>query len=386
MKVLIFTQYFLPAYKAGGPINTIANLVKYVDEDFYIITRDRDLGEKTPFENIDLNKWITFPNYSIYYANKSSLRCWNIASIIKRSDIDLIYLNSFYSYRFSIQIILIKYFGIIKKPLLLAPKGEFSPGFLDQKKYKKKVYIFLSKLFHFYEKIYWHASTEHEKNNIVEKFPKFENNVFIAEDISVIKKYSIEERIAKNSGELKICFISRIHPMKNLLGLVRILAKLDSEIKIQFHIYGPIHDGEYWKQIESKLVGLNKNISWKYFGPIPQEKVTKLFLRYHLLFLPTFGENYGHIILEALSAGCLVLISDRTPWNSINNYNFGRAFNLKDEQNFLDYIKYLYTLDNAEMKEKSLNAMEFAKSKMNNDDKIIQNQKLFESVLSFQND
>jgi glycosyltransferase involved in cell wall biosynthesis len=39
--------------------------------------------------------------------------------------------------------------------------------------------------------------------------------------------------------------------------------------------------------------------------------------RHGLLFLPTAGESFGFVILEALLAGCPVLISDRTPWRNL---------------------------------------------------------------------
>ena len=51
IRILIFIDWFLPAYKAGGPIRSIANLVDnlHADFDFYIVTGDRDLGDKNPF-------------------------------------------------------------------------------------------------------------------------------------------------------------------------------------------------------------------------------------------------------------------------------------------------------------------------------------------------
>ena len=60
IRILIFIDWFLPAYKAGGPIRSIANLVDHLngDFDFYIITGDRDLGDVKPIKDIFLNSWI----------------------------------------------------------------------------------------------------------------------------------------------------------------------------------------------------------------------------------------------------------------------------------------------------------------------------------------
>ena len=56
-RILIFIDWFLPAYKAGGPIRSIANLVDHLSESFkfYIITGDRDLGDENSFNDIKLN-------------------------------------------------------------------------------------------------------------------------------------------------------------------------------------------------------------------------------------------------------------------------------------------------------------------------------------------
>ncbi|MBI9061941.1 MAG: hypothetical protein JEZ14_08115 [Marinilabiliaceae bacterium] len=43
-KILIFIDWFLPGYKAGGPVRSMANMVEYLMEeyDFFIVTRNTD--------------------------------------------------------------------------------------------------------------------------------------------------------------------------------------------------------------------------------------------------------------------------------------------------------------------------------------------------------
>ena len=69
---------------------------------------------------------------------------------------------------------------------------------------------------------------------------------------------------------------------------------------------------------------------------------------YHLFFLPTLGENFGHSIFEALSVGVPVLISDQTLWTKIvNNCNYA-AIPLKDQRKYVDFIQHLSKMDNDE--------------------------------------
>ena len=59
-KLLILTDWFTPAYKAGGPVRSIENLARLLKDDFeiFILTGDRDLGDRHPFEGITPDAWI----------------------------------------------------------------------------------------------------------------------------------------------------------------------------------------------------------------------------------------------------------------------------------------------------------------------------------------
>ena len=63
-KVMIFTGYYLPGVKGGGPIQSIKNLVNNLSDifDFYIVTSDRDLGDTEPYSNIKVDEWNQISN------------------------------------------------------------------------------------------------------------------------------------------------------------------------------------------------------------------------------------------------------------------------------------------------------------------------------------
>jgi hypothetical protein len=52
--VLVLVGTYLPGYKAGGPLRSIANLVATLGLEFHfrIVTLDRDLGDKLPFLSV----------------------------------------------------------------------------------------------------------------------------------------------------------------------------------------------------------------------------------------------------------------------------------------------------------------------------------------------
>jgi glycosyltransferase involved in cell wall biosynthesis len=76
-------------------------------------------------------------------------------------------------------------------------------------------------------------------------------------------------------------------------------------------------------------------------GAIPQRDVVAALAQSDLLFLPTLGENYGHAIVDALTAGTSVLISDQTPWRSLATEDAGRDLPLSNPTAFLEALEEL---------------------------------------------
>ena len=88
-----------------------------------------------------------------------------------------------------------------------------------------------------FKNIYWSATSELEVKDIKNKVKTY-NNIFIAEDLPrVVDETPIVKE--KESGKLKVVWISRIAPYKNLMGAIEILKNVKGDI--EFTIYGPKH-------------------------------------------------------------------------------------------------------------------------------------------------
>ena len=74
-KILILVGYYLPGYKAGGPLRTISNIVDDLggDFEFWIVTRDRDLGDDVPYTCVSVNKWLAVGKARVFYASPDRL-------------------------------------------------------------------------------------------------------------------------------------------------------------------------------------------------------------------------------------------------------------------------------------------------------------------------
>jgi len=83
---------------------------------------------------------------------------------------------------------------------------------------------------------------------------------------------------------------------------------------------------------------------------------------YHLFVLPTLGENYGHVIYEALSAGDPVLISDQTPWRGLEKEKAGWDLPLKEKDKFKNALRQAAAWNQEEYDEWSKNAIQLARN------------------------
>ncbi|HEY4797624.1 MAG TPA: glycosyl transferase family 1, partial [Bacteroidia bacterium] len=168
-KILILSDWYLPGYKAGGPIKSISTLIANCSDvfDLYVITSDRDLGEDKPYKNIQSDKWNSVgDSVSVYYVSEKNINWKNLLSVIRQIEFDLIYLNSYFSRCFSIYPLLYQKFGFIKTPVLIAPRGMLGDGALQIKQTKKKVFISLSKMLSLHKYVSWHATSKQEAQEI----------------------------------------------------------------------------------------------------------------------------------------------------------------------------------------------------------------------------
>lgn len=316
IKVLCISDYFLPGYLGGGPITTLANMRLELQDEVIlaIFTRDRDLGSGTPYHGVKTDQWTETPLGPVFYASPKLFGHRGLQNALAERDFDAIYLNSFFSSRASIKPYIAARLRRYELPVLLAPRGEFSPGALAVKRTKKLAFVRLSRLIGLYRDVFWHASTEREALDILQQFPGAQDRVLIAPDpiSSATPKTSSDAKKMKKGGEVRLAFISRISPMKNLDGLLNTLR--DVPVTVMLDIFGPVEDAPYWRKCKEIISSLPANIQVKSCGPIAPNEVSPTFARYDLFAFPTHGENFGHVIFEALRAGTPVLISDQTPW------------------------------------------------------------------------
>ncbi len=338
MKILTLIDHYLPGWKAGGPTQSIAALISTLPSDFefWVVTRDRDHRDRCPYDGITPKRWVELGKAKVLYLPPLFENVWVIAQAARVARPDVIYLNGLFS-RLTLWCLVARKLRLVPNvPVILAPRGEMATSALKLKAYKKRPFLWIARGLGLFKGICWQASSGAEKADILSQFSgptrvAVSPNVVIAADIAESGFEGSDVLVAppKDPGAVQFLFLARISRMKNLDFLLRALSHVRGNASLD--IIGPIDDSRYWKECQEIIKHLPENICVEYRGAVPHSKVAAAMSARHFLVLPTRGENFGHVIYEALVAGCPVVLSDTTIWTGVAAAGGGWAIPLGKE-------------------------------------------------------
>ena len=326
---------FLPGRKYGGPPISVKNFCSLMNEhDIYIIARNHDLGEKTIYPDI-YEGWNSNEFYNVKYLSDEGFNVKSFEDVILEIKPDRIYLQSLFQSCIWGCLYLAKKYKI---QVILAPRGELCDGAM-RKKYKKLPYITALRVLGLFQNVIYQSTSDDETLGIRKWLKAKNKDIFLVDNIpSVLSNSDIFAD--KESGNAKFVFISRIHPKKNLLMAIKLINKVSDDVT--FDIYGPMEDKSYWEKCKKEIEKAPNNVKINYCGIVDHSNVHTTFKRYDAFLFPTFSENYGHVIVESLIAGCPVITSDKTPWQDLESNGAGWAIELENENAYMNAIKSVF--------------------------------------------
>ena len=372
-KILIFIDWYKPGFKAGGPIRSISNLVSQLNADyeFYIVTRNTDYLETTPYSTIKANTWNNIDDAQVFYLSNQQQNKTTIKKLIQEVNPDIIYCNSLYSPKFTLTPIRIAKQLNIKT--VLAVRGMLSAGSLGVKSHKKKVFLAVIKAFGLFNKTIFHATSENENSDILRTFSN-KTSIVVAQNLPEKKELSFQEK-KKEIGTLKLVFVGRVAPEKNTLYAIDVLKNCKQHIELD--IYGPIYSQEYYNYCDTAINQLPTNIVVNYKRVLEHHLLENTLKNYHVIYLPSTGENFGHSIIEGMMYSCIPVISNKTPWQNLKNKNIGFDIDLSEPNQFSETIDNLAEMDEIELNKLCKNSFNYSQLIINDNKLKEEYHKLF---------
>ncbi|HKK40645.1 MAG TPA: glycosyltransferase family 4 protein [Cryomorphaceae bacterium] len=329
--ILLFSDWYLPGYKAGGPITSCANLVAHLGDDFNfkVVCSDRDYLETEPYLNVTTDRWVKVGKAHVMYLSPSRQGLKAIKEILSAVNPDLVYLNGMFSKTFTI-FPLIALHGAAME-VVVAPRGMLAPAAMAIKSFKKTAFLKSAKFLRLFSKVKFHATNGVESEQIVERFGEVPIEV-VPNIPGVPLAADLRSEHKKKKGALRLYSVARIAPEKNIHFALECLRLINPAISVHFEIIGAVYDQAYFSRCKRIIESLPPNVKVIFSGTMPQRDITRIAAKADFFFLPTAGENYGHAIVEAFLTGVPVVISNLTPWLNLEEASLGFDLELAHEK------------------------------------------------------
>ncbi|MGN6605074.1 MAG: glycosyltransferase [Ginsengibacter sp.] len=355
-KIFITIPWFVPAFRAGGPVQSMDNLVKEFNEgvEYYVYCGDTDLNG-AELENITTNAWVPYNEWTKVWYARPEKRSETLLKLVEKIQPDILFIIGIFSWHFNIVPVI--YCKSQRK--ILSTRGMLHPGALSQKKWKKKIFLELFKMLDYPFKVDFHATDEEEAGFIRSYFGE-PAKVFVAKNFPT--KVGLLPMPEKEPGQLKMATVAIISPMKNILLVLEALQNMTDNI--EYDIYGPIKDEDYWDLCKEQMRKLPRNISVLYHKEIEPSKVKEVLQETHVFVLPSKSENFGHALYEALSAGRPLITSFTTPWKGLLEAKAGLNVSENDVAALENAIHFFAQMSGEELQKWSEAAHAYAERKV----------------------
>lgn len=353
-KIFILTDWFVPGYKAGGPITSVYSMCNLLAEthDVYVLTNNHDWHEEQSYD-LPSDEWLLNGKFKVRYAAKMSLI--KTISLIHDLNPDYVYLNGIYSPQFHALPLLWHLLRGRKgdrSKWIVAPRGMLNPNAIALKSFKKKRLIKAYEFLGIKSKVSFHATSKEEEQAVKRIWR--DARVHVLSNLPSVPFESLDDvGISLRSGFISV---GRISPVKNTLKLI----ELFSAMNLSLTIIGTHDDEEYFAQC-LRVVGKSNKV--KIIPGLAPDLLVKEVQQHKFFVSMTTGENFGHAIVEALALGCPVIIPDTTPWNDVHTAEAGWVVPLEDSAAWENCIMQAEQMDDADYNVYRSNARNYVKAK-----------------------
>jgi glycosyltransferase involved in cell wall biosynthesis len=201
-------------------------------------------------------------------------------------------------------------------PLIISPRGMLEPWALDFHRWRKVAAWHLFQRNSLKSAAIIHSASRTEANNI--------QTIGLRVPIAVVPNGTIlpgMDRNLERGNKKRILFLSRIHPNKGLINLVEVMKRVN--LKEWELVIAGYDEGNHLKEVQAAVKRANLTNSVIFHGPVRDDEKWSLYASSDLFILPSYSENFGIVVAEALASNLPVVTTTGTPWEDLKRYNCG---------------------------------------------------------------
>lgn len=291
-----------------------------------LISKSRKYGFKTQIASLSVRRELQDEDFlecrkSIFFSGFGYSKDFFKYISLGHKDFDILHNHSLWSY----SNFLVGLSSKSKAKLVVSPHGTLTKYALKRR--------FLLK--NFLKPLQWkileradlfHATAESEIEDI--RSLGFKQDIALIPNFINVPEFNAHK--VNTSKSKRLLFLSRIHPKKGLENLLEIWGLIQDDF-LDWHLdIAGVGEDSYVEYLKRKSVDMSlKRIKW--LGGVYGEDKNNIYRNSDIFVLPTFSENFGMVVLEALAQGCPVLVTKEAPWESLNKFNAGWCVENKKE-------------------------------------------------------
>ena len=317
MKICILTATI--DKKGGGPSRSVPILVKGLSEcgcDVTLMVKETDDMNTHLLKNSKAKIVVLPANCSIEQLEKA----------IGQGKYDLIHAQGVWVPLYKQAASILRKNGI---PYIMTPRGALEPWCLKHKWLKKKLAMMLYQKKDLQKAAAILTTADMEAKHLRDlgltpPMAVIPNGIDVAE-------YQCRPKHYLSSVKKQIVFISRINPKKGIEILINVWEKMRADFPDWNVVIAGNGEEAYIEQLKGVISSKGLSDVVEIIPPIFGEAKHKLYMESSLFVLPTYSENFGMVIAEALACGVPVVTTNGTPWQELNDEKIGWCVDLSEE-------------------------------------------------------
>lgn len=316
IKILHVVPTFYPATYFGGPIFSLYGLCNALSRldgtELRVLTTD-----SAGLAGRDRLAVQDFPNhrpegYEVYYSRKwwgkefSGQLLSMLYPMIRWADV--VHLTSAYSFSTIPTLLLC---NVLRKPVVWSPRGALQRWGGSTKQLLKIIWEIICNGLLNPDRCVLHVTSKDEAEESRRRITRA--RVEIVEN-GVDIPSSVLHRSWMPNGTLRLLFIGRLHPKKGVENLLRALKFLDERVSLTICGAG---EPDYESSLRTLVgdLGLAQRVCFS--GHVEGEEKSRAFRNTDICVVPSYTENFGMVVAEALAHGVPVIAGRGTPWKEL---------------------------------------------------------------------